>query len=171
MEKPPSYDDPRSGGFSEPNQYGTQPYPTQPNQYQYGMQPPPNQYGMQPPPMQPNQQPQPAQVTIGKFNHFSLIHFFIPALISFISVQQGPRQSPRLGRVPVSMTCYSCQAQITTSIRTETGMLQYIAAAGICFFGCWLGCCLIPFCVDDWRDTTHYCPSCNSVLGHYRNGF
>jgi hypothetical protein len=31
--------------------------------------------------------------------------------------------------------------------------------------GCWLGCCLIPFCVDDCKDTTHTCVNCQRVIG------
>ena len=73
----------------------------------------------------------------------------------------------RVGRVPLTVTCPNCQAQVTTTITSDTSALQYISAGAICFFGFWLGCCLIPFCIDSWRDVTHYCPNCNAVIGKH----
>lgn len=35
-------------------------------------------------------------------------------------------------------------------------------------FRCWLGCCLIPFCIQDLQDVKHICPNCSKVVGVYR---
>jgi lipopolysaccharide-induced tumor necrosis factor-alpha factor len=32
-------------------------------------------------------------------------------------------------------------------------------------FGLWLGCCLIPLCINSLKDVEHYCPNCNALIG------
>ena len=67
------------------------------------------------------------------------------------------------------MHCKHCQAQIVTKVERETGVMQWVGAAVCLFFGCWMGCCLIPFCIDDWKDSTHNCPNCNVLIGKYKS--
>ena len=33
---------------------------------------------------------------------------------------------------------------------------------------CWMGCCLIPCCMDECMDKEHSCPNCKAFLGKYR---
>jgi len=70
--------------------------------------------------------------------------------------------------VPVSVTCPHCRAQVVTAVSYTTGLLVWLLCLGLLLIGCWLGCCLIPFCIDDLKDTTHYCPNCKQVLCQYR---
>lgn len=35
-------------------------------------------------------------------------------------------------------------------------------------FSCWLGCCLIPCCIDECMDVHHSCPHCKAYLGRHR---
>merc|ERR1712004_154983 len=71
----------------------------------------------------------------------------------------------RFQEYPANITCQYCRQQITTTTTKENGLLTWLACGGICLFGCWLGCCLIPFCVDGCEDTIHECGSCKRNVG------
>ena len=57
-------------------------------------------------------------------------------------------QSLMYGDVPIRCICPHCHHDIITRIEKRTGLAAWLACGGILLFGCWLGCCLIPFCVD-----------------------
>jgi len=65
---------------------------------------------------------------------------------------------------PFRTTCPYCNADVVTAVRKETGVLTWIACVGCVLFGCWLGCCLIPFCVDPLKDSEHICPNCSRMI-------
>ncbi|EDV39830.1 hypothetical protein KR018_008148 [Drosophila ironensis] len=73
-----------------------------------------------------------------------------------------------ISRTSTHMICPSCHAEIETTTRTEPGMIAYLSGFLIALFGCWLGCCLIPCCIDDCMDVHHTCPNCRAYLGRYR---
>ncbi|XP_022318236.1 lipopolysaccharide-induced tumor necrosis factor-alpha factor homolog [Crassostrea virginica] len=68
---------------------------------------------------------------------------------------------------PVAMQCQYCHASVTTSTRYESGTLTWVACFVIAFIGLWLGCCLIPFCLDGCKDVIHSCPNCHQMLGRF----
>ena len=74
-------------------------------------------------------------------------------------------QQPEFDKEPVNITCAHCNDNITTKTDTETSIVQWLACIGCCLIGCDLGCCFIPFCIDDLKTTTHSCPKCNLVVG------
>jgi len=69
---------------------------------------------------------------------------------------------------PVAMTCPFCQASIVTSTVYTNGTLTWIACGGVALMGGWLGCCLVPFCMDSLKDVIHNCPNCQKQVGVYR---
>ncbi|XP_002739641.1 lipopolysaccharide-induced tumor necrosis factor-alpha factor homolog [Saccoglossus kowalevskii] len=73
----------------------------------------------------------------------------------------------RYTQVPVSQECPHCHNTIVTTVTYENGTVTYLAAGIVCLVGCWMGCCLIPFCIDACKDAVHCCPNCNIVLGKY----
>jgi lipopolysaccharide-induced tumor necrosis factor-alpha factor len=80
-------------------------------------------------------------------------------------------QSPAFGHFaefPVQAVCPHCHATVTTSTVYETGTLTWVIAGILLLFGCWLGCCLIPFCVDQCKDVIHSCPQCHQVIGRHK---
>mmetsp|Transcript_23104 Transcript_23104/g.91646 ORF Transcript_23104/g.91646 Transcript_23104/m.91646 type:complete len:162 (+) Transcript_23104:176-661(+) len=69
---------------------------------------------------------------------------------------------------PVQTVCRSCHRTVVTRTSKETGLAVWGSCCVLCLAGCWLGCCLIPFCVEDLKDTTHTCPECGTLLGEHR---
>lgn len=69
---------------------------------------------------------------------------------------------------PMNITCPQCRQNVVTRTSYETGTLTWLVCGGLALFGCWLGCCLIPFCVDGCKDVRHSCPNCNTSVGVYR---
>lgn len=68
---------------------------------------------------------------------------------------------------PVRTKCPACQAEVMTSTSFETGTFAWVIALVLCLFGLWLGCCLIPFCVDGCKDVVHSCPNCRHTIGKF----
>ena len=68
----------------------------------------------------------------------------------------------------MSLVCPKCGEHVSTTIRAETSAIQHIFAFCCCIFGLWLGCCLVPYCMDDLKQVTHSCPSCGATLGTYK---
>ncbi|XP_053550299.1 lipopolysaccharide-induced tumor necrosis factor-alpha factor homolog [Bombina bombina] len=69
---------------------------------------------------------------------------------------------------PVSCSCPICRQNIVTRTEYNTGLLAWLIFGILCLLGCWLGCCLIPFCVDSCKDVDHFCPNCNHHLHKYK---
>jgi lipopolysaccharide-induced tumor necrosis factor-alpha factor len=60
-------------------------------------------------------------------------------------------QSLIYGDVPIQCICPHCHQGIATRVEKKTGILPWLICGGILLFGGWLGCCLIPFCIDDLK--------------------
>ncbi|XP_013397761.1 cell death-inducing p53-target protein 1 homolog isoform X2 [Lingula anatina] len=161
VEPPPQYEPPKSqypppGGYPQGQPGGYPPAQGGYPQGQPGYQPPPGQPGGYGPP------PQGAYPQQGGYStQTTTVIASQPPTTTVIVAQTsfGPRSR--------SMQCPYCQAHITTSVNYHSGGLTWLIAGLICIFGCWLGCCLIPFCIDDMQDATHSCPNCNRTLGTY----
>ncbi|XP_060603756.1 lipopolysaccharide-induced tumor necrosis factor-alpha factor homolog isoform X8 [Ruditapes philippinarum] len=143
MSAPPPYPGPDSKGPPPPNAA----YPQQQPGYgaQYGQPAPyPAQY-------------QPAQYNTQYGQNTSTVVVTQPAY----TVVQHFRESP------VRIKCQFCQADVVTSTFYETGTLTWVACFVIAIVGCWIGCCLIPFCMDACKDVVHQCPNCHQQCGRY----
>ncbi|CAF0873674.1 unnamed protein product [Adineta steineri] len=82
------------------------------------------------------------------------------------AVQVAPMNS--FSRNPVQCSCPNCRAMIVTRVEQKNGLLTWLLCLFLIIFGCWLGCCLIPFCISDLQNVQHYCPNCNAFIGEYR---
>ncbi|XP_065161900.1 lipopolysaccharide-induced tumor necrosis factor-alpha factor homolog [Atheta coriaria] len=123
-----------------------------------GMDPPPA-YMQQPPPLMP---PSYSQAMAGSIplNPYTPVEPF----------QNGPRIMTTvvpLGPEQTRMICPHCQTDIYTTRKVKPKPAAYLSCALIFMFGCFLGCCLIPFCMNSCRSVSHSCPNCGRHLGKY----
>jgi lipopolysaccharide-induced tumor necrosis factor-alpha factor len=99
-----------------------------------------------------------------------LLHGHPPPAYPQATYQQPPAIvtiNKRWTEIPENHVCQWCGVQGITTTERVPGLLTYLASGAICLVGCWLGCCLVPFCVDSCQDVEHYCPSCRQLVGKY----
>ncbi len=54
-----------------------------------------------------------------------------------------------VGNYPMACTCPHCHQPVVTRAEKDVGVAVWLSALVLCIFGCFCGCCLIPFCIDD----------------------
>ncbi len=57
-------------------------------------------------------------------------------------------QSLLYGDMPIQCICPNCHQPIVTRVEKKAGLVPWLVCTGIFLVGGWLGCCLIPFCID-----------------------
>merc|ERR1712043_37059 len=69
-----------------------------------------------------------------------------------------------VGEHPQNMVCPFCHNNIVTQTTYKMGIFAWFSAAGMCLLCCcWAG--LIPCFVNWFKDVSHQCPSCKTVVG------
>jgi len=93
-----------------------------------------------------------------------------PTVNPTIPVAYGVQVIPvtAFAKNPVQCSCPNCRSMIITRVEQTSGLLTWLLCFFLVIFGCWLGCCLIPFCISDLQNIQHYCPNCNAFIGEYR---
>ena len=82
------------------------------------------------------------------------------------AVAMVPAQLPHTwSKFPMQVTCPHCNTNGMTRVQYESGCGTWLACLGVCAVGCDLGCCFIPFCINDCKDAHHYCGACSQKLG------
>ncbi|XP_041735682.1 uncharacterized protein LOC121569106 isoform X2 [Coregonus clupeaformis] len=81
----------------------------------------------------------------------------IPAPEVILDIQKLPPFSSQT-------QCPECRQFITTEIVTSVGNVACLVCVTMSILGCVAGCCLIPFCIDNFKDVTHRCPKCRSSI-------
>jgi len=76
-------------------------------------------------------------------------------------------QSVRFHKEPIQMQCPKCMQVVMTDVTYDVGLFTWLISGALILGGCICGCCLVPFFHKDCKDTTHTCPNCSHVLGHY----
>ncbi|XP_075384142.1 lITAF domain-containing protein [Tenrec ecaudatus] len=74
----------------------------------------------------------------------------------------------RVSNIPIKTTCPYCGNNIITVTSYVPGIITWLMCTGLFLFGCVIGCCLIPFCIDSLMDVRHSCPVCRHELYYFR---
>uniref|UniRef100_A0A8C8U411 LITAF domain containing n=1 Tax=Peromyscus maniculatus bairdii TaxID=230844 RepID=A0A8C8U411_PERMB len=69
--------------------------------------------------------------------------------------------------MPMQTICPFCGSHIITVTTPVPGILTWLLCSGLFIFGCFLGCCFLPFCVRSLMDVRHSCPVCHQELFHH----
>ena len=82
----------------------------------------------------------------------------------------GNSKKAFFGPEPQVVECPRCKTKITTKTSQSPSIFAYWACLVMAStIVCLLGCCLIPFCMNDCQQTEHFCPQCNALLGRYNH--
>jgi len=73
-------------------------------------------------------------------------------------------QQPQFGSGPTATVCPHCKQTVTTQVHYTSGGRTWIVAGIMCLFGCWLGCFLIPFFTNTFKDANHSCSICKKFI-------
>ncbi|XP_022050825.1 uncharacterized protein LOC110951870 [Acanthochromis polyacanthus] len=65
---------------------------------------------------------------------------------------------------PCRTQCPECRQFIMTETFSSVSSLTWLTCLLTAFMGCIAGCCLIPFCTDSFKSTTHRCPNCRTSI-------
>uniref|UniRef100_A0A9L0J105 LITAF domain-containing protein n=2 Tax=Equus asinus TaxID=9793 RepID=A0A9L0J105_EQUAS len=114
-----------------------------------------------PPPPPPCPRPPETQASVPEYPQGPhVVHTAPPALFTNMTTMQSA--------MPIQFSCPYCGNYIITVTRPVPGVLTWLLCTGLCLFGCFLGCCFFPFCVDSLMDVMHTCPVCRHQLFRYQ---
>lgn len=65
---------------------------------------------------------------------------------------------------PATVQCPTCQQHVTTEIQYKVGKTSFLLCYLSILMGCVGGCCLLPFFLNYFKDTCHFCPSCHTEI-------
>jgi hypothetical protein len=72
---------------------------------------------------------------------------------------------PPTSRTSQLTYCPVCGQNTYSMVVYEPGGGAFLMGSIIFALGGYLGCCLIPCCIDDCKTASHKCPTCGTVLG------
>eukprot|EP01083_Nonionella_stella_P087009 241897_1 len=156
--QPPSYNP--AVGSTDGNQYAPQPVATMPMQVQ-AIQPQVPQQQVRYVQMQPNQG-QPVQYIQQQAGVQPVQVIYVQQPMQPVLVQrpvptvQKPIRTPEFGSLSVIAWCNTCHKNVSTRVTLRNGCWMW-------FCCCVIGTCAL--CMDGLKDSYHYCPHCNSLVG------
>lgn len=100
-------------------------------------------------------------VCFNLFLYFNF-HFFLVA-VNNVQIHI----SDKFGPYSQNAICPHCNQYIITKAEPVSGALTWFTCLGLILIGCFICCCLIPFCCNSCRNVDHKCPNCKRKIGHY----
>jgi len=89
--------------------------------------------------------------------------------ITKVDVTRGVMGPTYIGTsLPVAITCPFCYQSVVTKPIAKVGLMTWTACFVLILFGLFLGCCLVPFCLKDFKDIYHVCPNCKYTVDVFK---
>uniref|UniRef100_A0A3B4V8P7 LITAF domain-containing protein n=1 Tax=Seriola dumerili TaxID=41447 RepID=A0A3B4V8P7_SERDU len=87
-----------------------------------------------------------------------------PVKLGAVSPIQMILDVENLPPCPSRTQCPECRQFIMTETFTSVSSVTWLVCVMTALIGCVAGCCLIPFCLDSFKSTTHRCPKCRTSI-------
>ncbi len=71
----------------------------------------------------------------------------------------------------IKCKCQFCNITQYTKTKKKYTWRAHLSSLLCILCGCFYGCCLIPYCIDDINITKHYCRNCKKYLGSSQPDF
>ena len=71
----------------------------------------------------------------------------------------------------IKCKCQFCNITQYTKTKKKYTWCAHLSSLLCILCGCFYGCCLIPYCIDDINITKHYCRNCKKYLGSSQPDF
>ncbi|XP_037331532.2 uncharacterized protein LOC119220036 [Pungitius pungitius] len=81
----------------------------------------------------------------------------IPAPTVILDVEKLPHH-------PCRTQCPECKQFILSETSHSVSSVTWLVCFMAAMVGCVAGCCLLPFCMNSFKSTTHRCPRCRSAF-------
>ncbi|XP_069381506.1 lipopolysaccharide-induced tumor necrosis factor-alpha factor-like [Paralichthys olivaceus] len=65
---------------------------------------------------------------------------------------------------PSRTQCPDCRQYVVTETTTSVSSVTWMVCFMTAMLGCVAGCCLLPFCLDKFKSTSHKCPKCRTLI-------
>ncbi|CAI2377820.1 unnamed protein product [Moneuplotes crassus] len=137
-------------------------YAGSPIMYQH---PPTNQQVMQPPVYAYNAPP--VNMMQPRRGGYLPRSYRTPPIIKRTIERRAPRARKSMfkGNIrSVYCECPSCGLDTHTKVESDFSSTQWCLCLILCSMQLYV-CCLVPFCVNSWRQGNHFCGNCGSKIG------
>ncbi|XP_046737153.1 lipopolysaccharide-induced tumor necrosis factor-alpha factor homolog, partial [Diprion similis] len=65
--------------------------------------------------------------------------------------------------------CPTCRKNVITEVKISYSKIAHITCVLCVIFGCFLGCCLLPYFSMCFVTAKHYCPECDTHLASHNS--
>ncbi|XP_028314550.1 cell death-inducing p53-target protein 1 homolog [Gouania willdenowi] len=108
----------------------------------------------------------PAHVSFPEVGSFIQTHspLSVSSTASYVPKAKFVCQETPLYRTAALTTCTCCETRVRTQVNFRAGRYAWLVCFVFVLCGLFLGCCLIPFFLNYFKDVYHTCPHCRRVL-------
>ncbi|CRK90582.1 CLUMA_CG004284, isoform A [Clunio marinus] len=81
------------------------------------------------------------------------------------AIGNGKISELELDHDPVKIICPACQVPIETEVSYKISSRTHMQGFVVLLFAFCCGFCVLPYCLNAFKDAYHKCPKCNALIG------